>query len=143
MARDTLLTYPDFNGAFKIHADASAFQLGTVISQKGKPIAFYIRKRTNAQQWYTVTEGELLSSVETLKDFRTILLVQKLRIYTNHKNLTHIFLNTDRVLRWRLIIEEYGPDIEYTKGEKNIVADALSRISLNGKEETTHNSTYQ
>ena len=31
------------------------------------------------------------------------------------------FLNTERVLIWRLILEEYGPDIEYTKGE-NIIA---------------------
>ena len=30
---------------------------------------------------------------------------------------------TDRVLRWRLILEEYGSDIEYTKRENNIFAD--------------------
>ena len=32
IARDTLSTYPDFNETFKIHADASVFQLGAVIS---------------------------------------------------------------------------------------------------------------
>ena len=32
VARDTLLTYPDFNENFKTHTDASAFQLGAVIS---------------------------------------------------------------------------------------------------------------
>ena len=31
MARDTLLTYPYFNEIFKIHTDASAFELGAVI----------------------------------------------------------------------------------------------------------------
>ena len=51
--------------------------------------------------------------------------------------------NTDRVLIWRLILKEYSPDIEYTKGEKNIVADALSGLTLNGSQETTHNSTYK
>ena len=44
MARDTLLTYPDFNEEFKIHTDASNFQLGVVIIQKGKTIALYRRK---------------------------------------------------------------------------------------------------
>ena len=39
-ARDTLLTYTDFNVTFKTHTDASAFQLGAVIIQKDKPIAF-------------------------------------------------------------------------------------------------------
>ena len=72
-----------------------------------------------------------------MKDFITILLGRKLRIYTNHKDLTCEHFNTDRVLIWRLILEEYGPDIEYIKVEKNIVADGLSRITLNGNQETT------
>ena len=55
MACDTLLTYTDFNEAFKIHTGASDSQLGAVISQKGKPIAFYSRKLTYAQEKYTVT----------------------------------------------------------------------------------------
>ena len=138
MARDTYSIYPDFNETFKIHTDASAFQLGEIISQKDKPIHFCSRKLTDAQQRYILTERELLSIAETLKKYITILLARKLIIYTDHKNLTCKLLNTDRVLRWRLILEEYGPYIEYIKGEKNIVADALSRIPLNGNQETTH-----
>ena len=43
VAHNTLLTYPGFNDTFKIHAGASAFQLGTVISRKGKPMPLYSR----------------------------------------------------------------------------------------------------
>ena len=32
VACDTLLTYLEFNEAFKIHTNASAFQLGVIIS---------------------------------------------------------------------------------------------------------------
>ena len=63
MARDTLLTYPDFNETFKIHTDASTFQLGSFISQKDKPISLYSRKLTGSQRRYTVTQKELLSIV--------------------------------------------------------------------------------
>ena len=112
MARDTLLTY-------------GAFQLGAVIIQKGKPITFYGRRLTDAQQRYTVTERELLRTVETLMEFRTILPGQKLRIYTYYENLTCNFFNTDRVLRWRITVEEYGPYIEYIKGERKIAADRI------------------
>ena len=33
-------------------------------------------------------------------------------------------------MRWRLILEEYGPELIYVKGENNVVADALSRLNL-------------
>ena len=56
VARDALLTYTDFSEAFKIHINASAFQLGGVISHKGKPISFYSIKLTGVQQQYTVTK---------------------------------------------------------------------------------------
>ena len=67
MDRDNLLTYQYFNETFKIHTNASAFQLGAVISQKGKTINFYSIKLMDAQQQYMVTEKKLLSIVETLK----------------------------------------------------------------------------
>ena len=92
MARNNLSTCPYFNETFKIHTDDSAFQLGAVVSQKVKPVAFYSRKLTYAQQNYTVTEIELLRIVETLKKFRTILLGKRLIIYTDHRNLTYKFL---------------------------------------------------
>ena len=37
IGREVLLGYPDFNAPFEIHTDDSKFQLGAVISQKGKP----------------------------------------------------------------------------------------------------------
>ena len=67
MARDNLLAYPDFFGEFKSHTDAGKFQLGAVIRNKVKLIAFYSRKLTGAQKRYTVTEREILSIFETLK----------------------------------------------------------------------------
>ena len=66
-----------------------------------------------------------------------------MRKYTDNKNLTCKRFNTDRVIRRRLIIEEYGPDIEYIQSEKNIVTDTLSRLNLNVNQETTHKSNYK
>ena len=44
VAREVLLSYPNFDDVFEMHTDASATQLGAVIRQKGNPIAFYSRK---------------------------------------------------------------------------------------------------
>jgi hypothetical protein len=138
LSRETLLVYPDFSQPFEIHTDASHTQLGAVISQKGRPIAFYSRKLNPAQTRYTTTERELLAIVETLKEFRNILLGQQITIYTDHQNLTYKNFNTERVMRWRLVLEEYGPEFIYIKGKHNIVADALSRLEIAQPEHNEH-----
>ncbi len=81
-SKDVLLSYPDFTTPFDIHLDASKHQLGWVISQGGKPVAFYSYKLNPAQQRYTTTERELLSVVKTLKDCRNILLGQQVVVHT-------------------------------------------------------------
>ena len=43
---------------------------------------------------------------------------------------------------WRLTLEEYGPEIEYIQVNKNIVTYTLSRFTINGNHQTTHESTY-
>jgi len=134
ISRETLLAYPNFDQEFQIHTDASHTQLGAVISQDGKPIAFYSRKLNDAQTRYTTTERKLLAIVETLKEFKNILLGQKIRVYTDHQKLTYKNFNTERVMRWRLILEEYGPELEYIKGEHNVVADALSCLDMQPNE---------
>jgi len=134
LAKETILNYPRFDRPFDIHTDASDRQLGAVISQDGKPLAFYSRKLSSAQRNYTTTEQELLSIVETLKEFRNILLGQIIKVHTDHKNLVHEseLKTSQRVMRWRLLLEEFGPEIVYIKGPKNVVADALSRLPKQG-----------
>ena len=87
VAGNTLLAYTDFSKCFNIHTDTRYHQLGAVIIQEVKPNALYSHKWTETQKRYTVTEKEFLSKVETLKEFRTILLGQQLKIYTDYKNL--------------------------------------------------------
>ena len=64
-----MLAYPDYSQELEIYADASSKQLGAVITQGNKPIAFFSRKLTEMQQHYSVTQIELLDTVETLKEF--------------------------------------------------------------------------
>lgn len=130
ITKDTMLTYPNFNKPFDVHTDASDKQIGAVISQEGKPVAHFSRTLNSAQKNYTVTDKELLSIVEVLKEYRSILYGHAIRVYTDHKNLTHSNTQTvsQRIMRWRLVIEEFGIELIYIKGEHNIAADALSRL---------------
>eukprot|EP00804_Cyclotella_cryptica_P028704 CCRYP_008224-RA/>CCRYP_008224-RA protein AED:0.40 eAED:0.44 QI:0/0/0/1/0.33/0.25/4/0/353 len=130
IACDVTLAYPDYSQGFEIYTDSSKFQLGPVITQNNRPLAFFSRKLSPAQQKYSVTEQELLAIVETLKEFKGMLWGQQIAVYTDHKNLMQdaLELTSDRVYRWRLLLEEYGSTIVYIKGIHNTVADAISRL---------------
>jgi hypothetical protein len=79
MIKNNMILFPDFNKVFETHTDASDYQIGSVISQDQKPIAFYSKKLTATQRNYTVGEKEMLSIVETLNEFCTMLLGHKLK----------------------------------------------------------------
>jgi hypothetical protein len=69
IANDVLLAYPDFTKPFEIYTDASTMQLGAVITQDNRPLAFFSRKLSKTQTKYSVTKIELLAIVETLEKF--------------------------------------------------------------------------
>ena len=46
-------------------------------------------------------------------------------------------------MRWRLIIKEYGSNMEYIEGPENIVADTPSRLELEPKIPTFNSQTEQ
>jgi RNase H-like domain found in reverse transcriptase len=127
VAKETLLRYPDPNKPFLIDTDASDYQLGAVIKQEGLPLAFYSRKLTKSQRKYTTIEKELLSILEVLEHYRSFLWGRQIKIRTDHRNLAYTAIKSQRVLNWRLLVEDFKPELEYYPGEKNIEADTLSR----------------
>ena len=46
------------------------------------------------------------------------------------------------MVRLRLILESYVPEIKYILGAKNIVEDAMSRLPSNGQQKSTHEYNY-
>jgi hypothetical protein len=130
IAKDVVLAYLDYSKVFEIYTDASSKQLGAVITQDNRPIAFFSRKLSDAQCKYSVTEIELLAIVETLKEFKGMLWGKNIKVFTDHANLMRdaLGLTSDQVYKWRLLLEEYGPKIVYIKGIYNNVANAVSQL---------------
>ncbi len=128
IAKEVILAYPDFTKPFEIYTHASTMQLGSVITQGNRPIAFFSRKLSVTQTKYSVTKIELLAIVKTLKEFQGMLWGQTIKVYTDHTHLTQdaVGLTSDRVYPWRLLLEEFAPEIVYIKGIHNTVTDAIS-----------------
>jgi hypothetical protein len=115
-----------------------------VITQDNRPIAFFSRKLSKTQQKYSVAEIELLTIVETLKEFKGMLWGQDIKVYTDHKNLTSdaLGLTSDRVYHWQLYLEEYAPKIIHIKGIHNTVADAILQLEHDPKLNKTNEYTH-
>jgi RNase H-like domain found in reverse transcriptase len=103
--------------------------------QDNAPVPFYSCKLNSAQKNYTIGEKEILSVVETLKEYHTMLYgCQNIYVYTDHKNKTFNNLKPQCVLRWRLFLEDYAVQFCYIKGESNSLADALSRLPFDERQ---------
>jgi RNase H-like domain found in reverse transcriptase len=73
--------------------------IAACISQEGRPVAFYSRNLNPTQTRYTTTKQELLSIVESLKEFRNILLGKQIVVHTHPANLTYKHVNSDIIMR--------------------------------------------
>ena len=72
----------------------------------------------------------MLSAVETLLEFRNILLGSEITIYTNHMNNVNPLTKhaSKRMQHWRWLMEEFGPKFIYLKRSANNLADTLSKL---------------
>ena len=59
-----------------------------------------------------------------------------------HKKISCKFQFTNRVLLWRLILEEYSPEMEYIQCKKNIATYELSKLPNNENQKTAQESNY-
>ena len=132
------LSYPTPNAPLALMTDASNTCVGAVLQQHvdnaWKPLGYFSRKMSDAQQVYSTYDRELLAMYLSIKHFRNMVEGQKLIVYTDHKPLTFAFskINTyneaPRRIRQLSFISEFTTDIRHISGKDNIVADCLSRI---------------
>lgn len=80
MAKDAVLRYPDLHKPFELHTDSSKYQMGAIIGQNGRLVAYWLKKLSATQKKYPTTDQELLTIVECLKQYKTMLFGQRVTI---------------------------------------------------------------
>ena len=86
IAADTINHYADSHKPFDIYTDSSDYQMGAVIIQVGKYIAYWSRSLSNAQKSYNTMEQELLATITCIKEYHTMLYGVVINVYANKKN---------------------------------------------------------
>ncbi|GJV23379.1 putative reverse transcriptase domain-containing protein [Tanacetum coccineum] len=115
------------------HCDASHKDLGVVLMQREKVIAYASRQLKVHEKNYTTHDLELRSVVFALKIWRHYLYGTRCTVFTDHKSLQHILDQKElnmRQHRWLKLLSGYDCDIRYHPGKANIVADALSQAKI-------------
>ena len=118
-----------------METDASAYAIGSAITQGGRPIAFFSRSLSQSEKAYSSVEKEALAIVDSFRRFENLLRVYPVTVKTDMKSVAFIFsdnkskVKNEKLLRWRLELAEYRYEIAYKSGSENAGADALSRLA--------------
>ncbi|KAL1446239.1 hypothetical protein WDU94_012386 [Cyamophila willieti] len=138
LVNKVVLAYPNPDLELSVMADASSMAIGGTINQEQdgitRPLAFFSRKLSPAEQKYSTYDRELLAIFATVQKFSYLLEGRKFTIYTDHRPLTYAFTkvkdnNSPRQIRHLTFISQFSTDIQYIRGESNSPADALSLLS--------------
>lgn len=132
LADDALLRFPDFDQTFTLTVDASNIALGAYLSQENGPVAYASRLLQGAERNYSATDKEFLALTWAIQHFRPFLLGRKFIAQTDHKALLSMVRNSPmnaRHVRYQLKLEEFDFELRHIPGSKNLVADALSRLT--------------
>lgn len=137
-----ILSSPSTHTPISLMTDASQTCVGAVLQQyednTWKPLAFFSKSLSDAQQNYSTYDRELLAIYMAVTHFQPYVEGRELIIYTDHKPLCHAFKprqngalekTTPRRLRHLEYIAQFTTDIRHLAGSENPVADALSRIA--------------
>jgi len=142
LASPTSLAHYDPSRATIISSDASNVGIGAVLLQiqddgTRQPVSYASRSLTETEKNYAVIEKEALAVTWACDKFSDYVLGMQFNVETDHKPLVPLLTSTDlskmppRILRFRMRLMRYSPQVTYVPGKNQTTADALSRAPSN------------
>ena len=127
-----ILIVSDRGQGYTVYCDASKAELGCVLMESGRVVAYGSCQLKNHEQNYPTHDMELAAIVFALKIWRHYLYDKEFEVYSDHKSLKYIFTQRDinmRQHRWMEFLEDYDFTLHYHPDKANVVDDSLSRKS--------------
>ncbi|CAM8902824.1 unnamed protein product [Rhodiola kirilowii] len=125
-----ILALPNFKDRFEVQTDASSKGIGAVLSQQGKPIAYFSKQLMATLQASSTYHRDLYAAVTAIVKWRQYLLGSRFTLITDHQPLRSILtqsLHTPDQQRLLIKLMGFEFDVVYRPGTENRPADALSR----------------
>lgn len=136
MCTAPVLAYYDSSRETQLWTDASDYAIGGAVLQRDekgdwRPIGYYSRRLLASEAKYGVYHKELLAIRDSLLAFRYYLIGLSFVVRTDHSSIQW-FLDQKELsglqTRWLGVLQSFNiREIQYVPGEKNVLADALSR----------------
>ncbi|PKU81761.1 RNA-directed DNA polymerase [Dendrobium catenatum] len=130
MTSAPVLRLPDFSKIFQVDCDASNVGVGAVLSQEGRPVAYFSEKLNETRQRYSTYDKEFYAIVRALHHWSHYLLPKEFVLFTDHAALK--FIESQKKLKgrhasWSEFLAAFQFVLQHKSGTLNQVADALSR----------------
>ena len=134
---DHVLAFPDASKPFELYCDSSMDCIGSCLVQRDenndpRPLYYISHSLDKSKRKWGITEKEAYAIVYSLQKLKPIVYGIPLVIYTDHNACCALQsgnLANAKLQRWALMISDYQATIKYLPGNKNHLADFLSRYA--------------
>ena len=142
------LQYPYPNKLLKLFTDASKHSYSGILHQEETskmpnteanliPIAYFsvVGSFGRTQQLWNTMQKECYAVSQSIQKFAFCLIDANCTLYCDHKPLAPFFttgMSSPVLDRWVLELQQFNITFQYTKGKKNVVADAISQLRTIG-----------
>ncbi|MCO5608974.1 hypothetical protein L7F22_063193 [Adiantum nelumboides] len=117
-----------------------------VLMQEGRVIAYESRMFSKPEMIAQIYEKELLAVIHALTQWRHYLLGADFTVFTDYQSLRYFLSQkqfSEKQMRWANHLSRFHFQIVHMPGQKNAVADALSRKPLVQAISAIHHSTFE
>lgn len=106
---DLVVQAIDPTSPFTVETDASDHAIAAILTQNGRPVAFFSRTLSNSEQKHSSVEKEAYAIVEALRKWKHYLVGHHFKLITDQRNVKFMFdtksaskSKNDKITRWRI-----------------------------------------